>query len=109
MIRHLLDRWKNWLGDSSLERAIRNELVRQGYPRQASKIVDARMIAVERPGWIQVWRFRIDTHRNGEPILLFGAARDDGRVGTKVLISHEFGPVEKQLALWSEGLIVRRK
>lgn len=109
MLRHLLGRWKNWLGDSSLEQAIRNQLVREGYPRQASRIVEPRMSAIQRPGWVQVWRFRVDTHREGEPVTLFGAARDDGRVGTKVMLSANYAAVEKQLAEWSEGLLLRKR
>ena len=107
MFRHLLDRWKNWVGDRSLELAIRKQLVKQGYPRQASRIIEPRMIAIQRPGWVQVWRFRVETKHNGQPITLCGAARDDGRVGTKVLISTESAAVQRQLAEWSEGLIVR--
>lgn len=108
MLRELLERWKTWLGDRDLEHAIRNELVRGGYPRQASRIVDAQMVAIERPGWVQVWRFRVETNRDNEPITLHGAARDDGRHGTEVLLSVEPQPVAVQLASWCEGLIVRR-
>lgn len=112
MLRHLLERWKNWLGDSSLEQAIRDQLVRQGYPRHASRIKHARMVAIERPGWVQVWRFTVATKRKdvADPgdITLFGAARDDGRTGTKVLISTDGCLVQARLAEWSHGLIVRR-
>jgi hypothetical protein len=109
MLRYLLDKWQNWIGDSSLELAIRKELVRQGFPRQASRILDARMVAIQRPGWVQVWRFRVDTKQAGERVTLFGAARDDGRTGTKVLISTQLDVVEQQIHKWSEGLILRRR
>ncbi|MCO6047913.1 hypothetical protein NG895_28750 [Aeoliella sp. ICT_H6.2] len=107
MLRELLERWKNWLGDHELEQAIRDELVRHRYPRQASRIEDAQMVAIERPGWVQVWQFRVETNRDGEPVTLYGAVRDDGRHGTEVELSIDPQPVAKQLAVWSEGLIVR--
>lgn len=109
MFRELLERWKNWLGDHELEQAIRDELVRQGYPRQASRIVEAQMVAIERPGWVQVWRFGVETTHDSAPVRLYGAARDDGRFGTEVLISRDEPPIARQLASWSDGLIVRRR
>lgn len=113
MLRHLINRWNNWLGDSSLERAIRDQLVRQGYPRQASQIQHARMVAIERPGWVQVWRFTVVTKHKGDDglneVTLFGAARDDGRCSTSVLLSTDQRLVHVRLAEWSEGLIVRRR
>lgn len=108
MLRELLERWRHWLGDRELEQAIRDELVRSGYPRQASQIVDARMVAIERPGWVQVWRFRVETTRDKQPVTLHGAARDDGRHGTAVFLSRDPQPAAKQVAAWSVGFVVRR-
>lgn len=113
MFRHLIGRWKNWVGDADLERAIRDELVRQGYPRQASQLRDTRLYAIQRPGWVQVWSFRVETSRGNTVLSLFGAAHDDtrktGPSATDVLISDNYGVVRKQLAAWSDGLIIRRR
>jgi len=113
MFRHLIDRWKNWIGDAELERAIRNELVRLGFPRQASQLHNTRLYAIQRPGYVQVWSFEVDTNRNSESLQLYGAARDDtrneGRKAASVVISPNQSVVSQQLEEWSEGLIVRRR
>ena len=108
MLRKLIERWNSWIGDSDLERAIRDHLVCEGYPRKASEIREARMVAIQRPGWVQVWKFRVETVLDDQPLTLFGAARDDGRTGTRVVVSQHFSPVQLQLSQWSEGLIRRR-
>lgn len=113
MFRHLIERWKNWVGDAELERAIRDELVRQGFPRQGSQLRGTHLYAIQRPGYVQVWSFEVDTQRGGLDVHLYGAARDDtrneGRQSAAVIISSDPIEVEQQLAQWSEGLIVRRR
>lgn len=113
MFRHLIERWRNWVGDAELERAIRDELVRQGFPRQGSQLRDMRLYAIQRPGYVQVWSFEVDTQRNGQAVHLHGAARDDtrneGHQSAAVVISADPATIEQQLAQWSEGLIVRRR
>lgn len=68
-----------------------------------------KLVSIERPGWVQVWRFRVETKTAEEqPVTLHGAARDDGRrPGSEVLLSESVERVEQQIDAWSEGLIRR--
>lgn len=114
MLNGLLARWRDWTGDKLLERAIRNELRARGYAASSASIRDVRLAAIERPGWVQVYRFRVETsvhhenpHKRREA-LLFGVSRDDGRKSRiAVVLSEDEGEYQQQLDSWSDGLIRR--
>lgn len=110
MLKKLLQRWADWVGDRSLELAIHAELRRQEYAVHAAHVRDFRLYAIERPGWVQVHRFRVETStRAGDRVVLFGAIRDDGRrERPEILLSKEQNQVNQKLAAWSDGLIRHR-
>jgi hypothetical protein len=126
----LINSWKNWTGDRELDIAIRRHLSDQGYQGVKADLKQVKLIAVKRPGWVQIYRFEAVAHRqiiatleDGEPLepntlisapapsnsqLLYGLARDDGRFGCEVqTFIHPARRIElfKQ---WSEGLIILR-
>ena len=56
-IKHLKQRWDNWSGDRDMEMAIRKHLNREGYFGGTAKVQQLKLIAVQRPGWLQLFRF----------------------------------------------------
>ncbi len=118
MLREWFQRWCDWTGDADLERAIRAELRRQGYAVRASLIRDVRLAAIQRPGWLQVFRFRVEAVLNEEnpgprpedrrEVLLHGLSRDDGRESRiEVLLTEDQAEWRSRLDEWSEGMIRR--
>lgn len=115
MFRDLLKRWADWTGDKRLTEAIRRELRTSGYAVNAAEIRDVRLAAIERPGWVQVYRFAVETTTNPEnpqekrPAVLLGLSRDDGRKPRiEILLTEDETEWRERLDAWSDGLIVRR-
>lgn len=128
LIKHLATRWNDWCGDADMERSIRNHLTQNGYFGQTAKLTNVRLVAVQRPGWLQVFRFeakarlRPPTDENTaeadhdlqpEPEAeyhdLMGLVKDDIR--HKVNTIRVFEQEEERRELfrrWSDGLICLR-
>ena len=64
--QHLKQRWENWCGDRDMETAIRKHMTDSGFYGQSAKIQNVRLIAVQRPGWLQVYRFEAMVRVNPE-------------------------------------------
>lgn len=108
MLKTLLQRWSDWTGDRGLEVAIRAELRRQDLGPHSAKIREVRLIAIERPGWVQVRRFYVEAKRDGSPVMLGGVARDDGRKSKiEVLITSDTRELKQRIDAWCDGLIRR--
>ena len=56
----LSQRWAGWISDSDLERSLRAHLSRRGYYGDTAKFISFRLVAIERPGWLQVYSFSVD-------------------------------------------------
>ena len=120
MLGFLKELWSGWTGDRYLEQAIRAQLRRQGYAVHAATIRDVRLVAVERPGWVQICRFWVETTSMAEAtipesdqqaekqLVLYGLSRDDGRrTGIKILLTEDAAECRHKLDAWSEGMIRR--
>ena len=112
MLRHLLQQWRDWTGDKLLDRAIRAELRRLGFASATAKIRDVRLAAIQRPGWVQVYRFGVETTiktvSGSRPVTLVGLSREDGRQSrTEVLLTEDQAIWRARFEEWSDGLIVR--
>ena len=119
-IKHLHKRYTDWCGDRDMELAIRKHLTANGYFGGTAKLRNVRLVAVQRPGWLQVFRFeaevrvRPDESAEGpepdaEYRLLFGLVRDDIRhdVNTIRVFDRE-GERKELFARWSQDLICLR-
>ena len=131
-IKHLRQRWNDWCGDRDMELAIRKELTENGFYGGTAKIKNVRLVAVQRPGWLQVYRFEAtarvqpagptmaqdsesveptDESPDAEPEYcdLFGLVRDDIRhkIHNVRLFQDQNGRREL-FARWSEDLICLR-
>lgn len=115
MFKQWAQRWSDWTGDKKLTDAIRAELRRGGWAVHSAQIRDVRLAAIERPGWVQVYRFAVETtlqtenpHHRRAAVLL-GLSRDDGRRSRiEVFLTEDEAAWRERLEQWSEGLIRRR-
>ena len=115
------DRWRNWTGDHEMELAIRRHLSDRGYRGAAAELRSVKLIAIERPGWVQIYRFEAVAIRHPSDseietstspmtssILLYGLVRDDGRAHSEVETFAHPGRRIERFHQWSEGMITLR-
>jgi hypothetical protein len=57
--KSIREKWENWSGDRELEHAIRRHLSANGHYGGTAKLQNVRLAAVQRPGWLQVYRFDV--------------------------------------------------
>ena len=123
--RHLRSRWEAWTGDREMELSIRRHLNENGYFGNGAKITGVRLCAVQRPGWVQVYRFDVSAKRRVDEDAidsiaesevhvddgdrrdeLFGLIKDDAR--GKVTRIRVFTDAELRRELfedWADGLL----
>lgn len=133
LLRNLQERWNDWCGDRDMELAIRKHLNENGFFGGTAKLQNVRLVAVQRPGWLQVFRFEatarvrpndpadqaadqeldadLDPQPDQKPQYrqLFGLVRDDIR--HKMNSVRVFEDEDQRRALfanWSEDLICLR-
>ena len=119
-IEQLRERWRQWTGDHEMEVAIREKLSEEGFYGRTAKIEDLRLVAVQRPGWLQVFRFEVTARvahkvRDDEPEpdaeyrALMGLVREDARKNQVDIRLFDDSSARKALfAEWSEELICLR-
>ena len=113
MLHTMLDkptnRIGNWISDSDLELAIYAELASHGFGQSCATIKNARLVAIERSGFAQVWNFEVEIEQIAQKLNLYGVARDDNPMSQpQIYLSDDIELQRSQLAKWSAGLIVRR-
>jgi len=121
LIKHLRECWENWCGDHEMELTIRQHLTENGFYGGTAKLRNVRLVAVQRPGWLQVFRFdatvRVRPAEEEEGVAdpapeyreVFGLVRDDIRHKINSVQFFEEERERRELfARWSEGLICLR-
>ncbi len=107
MILRWLKQWNDWSGDREMDLAIRAKLRSDGYAVGRSKVVNFRLVAIERPGWVSIYEFNVEVvDSEGCSTQLYGVARDDARRTTTVKLYQRIGPRREQRDCWSEGMIL---
>ena len=114
-IKHLRKRWEDWCGDHEMETAIRKHLTQNGFFGGTARLRNVRLVAVQRPGWLQVFRFdatvRVrpeEEHEGVDPEAeyreVFGLVKDDIRhkLNTVRFFEKEDERIEL-FARWSDG------
>ena len=95
------------------------ELARQGYFGSGAILSNFKLSAIQRPGWVQIYKFDVSAKRqednSDDPNAktspdfqsLFGLVKDDGREKSQVEFFSD--PIERQKRFsdWSHGMIVR--
>ena len=121
LLKHIRKRWEDWCGDHDMEVTIRKHLTENGFFGGTAKLRNVRLVAVQSPGWLQVFRFyatvrvrpEIDEEvgKDPEPEYreVFGLVKDDIRhkVNTVRFFEQEQERIEL-FARWSEDLICLR-
>ena len=120
-IKHLRRRWNDWCGDRDMELTIRRHLTSNGYFGTTAKLRNVRLVAVQRPGWLQIFRFEAtvrvapqgENEEGPDPQAeyreLYGLVRDDIR--HKINDVRVFESSQERCSLfarWSDGLICLR-
>ena len=127
VLRNLRERWNNWCGDREMELAIRKHLNENGFFGGTATLRNVRLVAVQRPGWLQVFRFEalarvrpdepadetadqeLDPDQKPQYRQLFGLVRDDIRHKMNSVRVFEDEDQRRELfANWSEDLICLR-
>ncbi|MDC0251535.1 hypothetical protein OAK37_00095 [bacterium] len=120
-LKHLRKRWEDWCGDHEMEKTIRKHLTENGFFGGTARLRNVRLVAVQRPGWLQVFRFdatvRVRPENEEDDGVapeaeyreVFGLVKDDIRhkVNTVRFFEEEDERVEL-FARWSDGLICLR-
>lgn len=120
-IKHLRQRWNDWCGDRELEVAIRRHLTDAGYFGATAKLKNVRLVAVQRPGWLQVYRFEATARVRPADVVedrpdpqavyreLLGLVKDDIRYNIHTVRTFLSEAERRELfADWSEDLICLR-
>lgn len=79
-VKHLRQKWNDWCGDHEMEVAIRQHLTDNGYFGGTAQLKSVRLVAIQRPGWLQVYRFEVTARVNPGhgPSSSANDAHDDG-------------------------------
>ncbi len=118
-LNHLAKRYNDWCGDREMEMTIRRHLTDAGFYGGGAKLRDVRLVAVERPGWQQIYRFeaevrvRSDEDDDGPATphdrRIYGLVRNDIRHKIESVRVFDNDAERRSLfARWSDGLICLR-
>ena len=93
------------------ERDLRDWLSGHGYYGSSTQFDEIELHAIQRPGWLQVFRFSVSAKTEQDQWHeLFGVVRDDERYRRlDVEIFQLEADRDEILTEWSTGLIVRRR
>jgi hypothetical protein len=84
-LKRLSEKWAGWISDPQLERSLRSHLSGRGFYGDSAKFITFRLVAIQRPGWLQVYSFVVrariakDSVDDAEYAQLFGLVRQDER------------------------------
>lgn len=89
------------------EKDLRDWFSRQGWNGQSGRFDEVELVAIQRPGWLQVYRFSgtmLDP--NDEKQIICGYCRDDERYGVfEVVYRDSFQDLHAIFAEWTSGLV----
>jgi hypothetical protein len=88
------------------EEDVRDYLGQHGYVRGSIRFEYMELVAIQRPGWVQVFKFHAQAKsERGEVRSLFGVVRDDQRNSLEVFVGDDIDVQVRMAEKWSEGLI----
>ena len=113
-LRQLAEKWTNWLGDRDLDLALRKHLNEQGFLGESAQFSQLRLVAVQRPGWLQVYTFTAQAksrlNASDQQQSLFGIVRQDERFNRmEIRVFSVLGERTQLVEQWSDGLIRLRR
>jgi hypothetical protein len=94
------------IGNRATEKDVRDYLTRHGFQGDTARFDYLDLFAIERPGWVQIFKFRVHVSDNtGERHRFFGVVRDDERSGLKIHFATDGDEQGRVAETWSKGLI----
>jgi hypothetical protein len=88
------------------EQDVRDYLSSQGYDGKSARFDYLDLVAIARPGWIQVFKFCVHVFDDsGARHRFLGVVRDDERSSTKIHLSYTAEQQELVVERWAAGLI----
>jgi hypothetical protein len=100
------------IGNKVAEKDLRTWLEANGYFGRSAEVSELELVALRRPGWEQVFRFRVRAKRQDETGWedLTGLFRDDERKSHfEARLSASDDDYAAAFAEWTEGMIVRQR
>jgi len=97
------------LPNGGIERQIRRFMKDKGYGASRYDLRELDLVAVERPGWKQIFRFELDLRPpHGDPVHKIGIAYDDHRSHCEIQLLDNESEYRQRLSEWGEGMILKR-
>ena len=112
LLKRAADRWANWLGDRDLDLTIRKQLTEEGYLGDSARLRQCRLVAVERPGWLQILVFSAEARAvdDNNHHLLHGLVRQDERYNRlEIRLFQRVLERNELFSEWSEDLVKVRQ
>ena len=98
------------IGNRVTEKDVRDFLTDRVFSGSTARFDYLKLVAIERPGWIQIFAFRVATcDISGAKRTFFGVVRDDERNRTEILLEDTAEAQEKVIHSWSKDLITLRR
>ncbi|MCP4191397.1 MAG: hypothetical protein GY768_12300 [Planctomycetaceae bacterium] len=92
--------------NKSSEKDVRDFLDGEGFVGMSAKFYELELHAIERPGWVQIYRFSVRvSDQSGRWVSLFGVIRDDQRKSRKFWLTESESERKKKATDWSKGMI----
>ena len=105
-----MSRLRSLIGNRVTEKDVRDFLTDRGLSGSTARFDYLKLVAIERPGWIQIFAFRVATcDISGAKRTFFGVVRDDERNRTEIRLEDTAEAQEKVIHSWSKDLITLRR
>jgi hypothetical protein len=111
-LKNQITKWSQWVGDRDLELLLRAKLSGRGYLGDSAQFHYMRLVAIQRPGWLQVFSFNVTTRKRegDESRLVFGLLRQDERYRkTEIELFENAADRHRLFSDWSKDLVVSRR
>ena len=113
-LQGLQKRWSGWVSDRDMERTMRARLTGLGYYGDTATFASVKLVAIQRPGWVQVYSFSAEARRRNvderQVVQLFGLVKQDERCHRCEVEAFEDAWRRNALyQLWTEDLIRLRR
>lgn len=109
MLQTFMKKWSGWVGDREMEIAMRAAMTKKGWRGKSAKFSRVRLVAIQRPGWLQVYAFDAECKsrdENSEDLTrVFGVVRQDERYNKVDIECFESAAIRNSVQnKWSDGL-----